>query len=434
MRVEELLEMISRGEGLSLEFKEKPVKLGEEVVAMANAEGGFILVGVSDEGRIVGCDAKKTLEALSSSMQTISPIPKVKTETVSINQKKILVIHVSKSPSLVSMGSLAYIRIGTSKRPLSIQEIFSLGVEMGEFRWDEQISRVEFKKADETLIDFFFKRMEKVRGRRVKRLEYLKAVKAVRKKGRKLCLTNAGLLFFTQEPQAYLANTGARIIMVNEKEEPVQQTEFRGALWKMADEITDWFARNLEYVELKVGARVERVLEYPLEALREAVINALLHRNYSLEADVRIFTHRDRVRIRSPGGLMPGVNLDEPEHVPRNPALCQLMFDVGYTEKYGYGIRMMRKIAEAHPVVRLNFDTDAFRFDVVFSKEKYFDMLEDLDRKILSILKEGPKASSSIAQQVGLSKQAIILRINKLTSLGLVKKIGRGPRTVYVLK
>lgn len=434
MQIEELLDLIKKGENVSLEFKEKPVGLGEEIVALANAEGGHILVGISDEGKIVGCDARKAVKILSSIMQNITPLPEIKTEVVKINQKEVLVIHVSRSSTLVSTGSMAYIRIGTSKRPLSIQEIFSLGIEKGEFRWDEQVSKIELKEAKKEFIEFFFNKMEEVRGRKVEKLKYLRAIKAIKEKNGKIYLTNAGVLFFFEDPQDYFPNSGARIIIVNEKDEPIQQIEFKGTIWKIADEVTSWFEKNLGYIEVKVGARTEKVLEYPLRALREAIVNALLHRNYSLESDVRIFVHKDRIRIRSPGGLMPGVNLDEPEHVPRNPVLCQLMFDIGYTEKYGYGIRMMREETEAHPIAKLYFSTDTFRFDVIFSKEKYFDIVEDVDRKILSFLREGPKTSSEIAKLVGLSKQAIVLRMKKLISLGLVRKVGRGPKTTYVLR
>lgn len=433
MELEELLELIKKGEWVNLEFKEKPVALGEEIVALANAEGGKILVGVSDKGKIEGCEPKKAMEILNSVLQSLSPLPRIRTEVVKVGQKKILVIDVEKSPSLVTTGSLAYVRIGTSKRPLSIQEIFSLGVEKGEFRWDEQPSRVESSKASRELMDSFFERMQKVRGRKVNRLDYLKSIKAVKKKNNRIYLTNGGLLFFTEEPQIYFPNSGVRIITVDEKGEPVKQIEFRGNLWRLADQITEWLERNLGYVEVKIGAGVERILEYPFKALREAIINALLHRNYSLESDIRLFVHPDRIRIRSPGGLMPGVNLDEPEHVPRNPLLCQLMFDIGYTEKYGYGIKMMRDLTKAHPIAQLNFEFDTFRFDVMFSKEKYFGIIEDLDRKILMILREGPKSSSEIASLTKLSKPTVIARIKKMMSLGLIKVIGRGPKTVYSL-
>ncbi|MGC8832252.1 MAG: ATP-binding protein [Thermoproteota archaeon] len=147
---------------------------------------------------------------------------------------------------------------------------------------------------------------------------------------------------------------------------------------------------------------------YVTEVPAPPVINALLHRNYSLEADVKIFKHKDRIRIRSPGGLMPGVNLDEPEHVPRNPVLCQLMFDIGYIEKYGYGIRMMRDTTKAHPVVKLHLNTDTFRFNTLFPKEKYFSIVEDLQENT-EHSKRRPESILKHSQQVGLSKQATIL-------------------------
>lgn len=427
MKIENIISLIKKGENVNIEFKEKPARIGEEIVGMANAEGGYIIVGVNDDGEVVGCDANKVIRIINSLLQSIFPLVKLDIKRVIIDKKEIVVIDIKKSERFVSLGGIGYIRVGTTIRPLSLQEIFWLGAEQGEYKYDEVSSKVEFKL---NRIVIWFKKILAKR-RKVEIKKYLRSIKAVVRKNDKLYFTNGGSLFFLETPQNMIPHSGARIVIVDEKGEPVRHIEFKGPIWKIADEITKWFGQNLEYRNIIIGMKRERVLEYPLRALREGVMNALAHRNYAIESDIRIFVHKNFIRIRNPGSLMPGVNLDEPEHVPRNPVLCQLLFDIGYIEKYGYGIRMIRDCVDAHPLTTVKFKPKRMYFDVIFAKEKYMEVIDDIDKKIL-LLVEKPFSSSYIAKKIGMTRQAIVSRLNKLVSLSIIKKIGRGPRVKYI--
>ncbi len=433
MKVEELIELIRAGENEKVEFKEKPSNLGEEICALANSEGGWVIIGIKDNGKIVGCEERKVLKILDGIAQNLTPPPKIKVERLRIDGKTIVVVRVERSERLISLGNIAYIRVGTSKRPLSIQEIFWKGMESGELRWDSQASGIRFEDAEEKYLELYFERLEKLRKRMIKkedRVKYLLSIKAIKKVNGKLYLTNAGVLFFLKKPQEIFSNAGARIIIMNEEGEGIKQIEFSGPIWKMADELTGWFEKNMEVIEVVGIAKREKVQVYPIRAIREAIINALIHRNYGLEGDVRIFVYKDKIRIRNPGSLMPGVSLDFPEHIPRNPALCNLMFDFGYIEKYGYGIALMKRLTKEHPIADLKFVVREFFFEVIFSKEKLYGILDETDRKIIAYL-ETPKSSGELSKEIGLSRQALVLRLNKLVNLGLVRKIGKGPKTEY---
>lgn len=420
-----ILKLIREGESEKIEFKRSATgDINREVCAFANAEGGYILIGVDDEGNIVGCNVKKSLDVLTNSVQSIIPPPKIRTRRFTLGDRDVLVVEVEKSSTLCSVGGVAYIRIGTGIRPLSIQEIVTLSAELGAINWDEMPS-LSVDHINMDYVRWFFDTMEKARGKRVPEdmwMKYLRSVKAI--KGDRL--TNAGVLFFTDASE-FLSQCRCRVIFVDG--EPEKSKEYEGPVWKIIEEVLTDITRELRRPEVVVATRRVRIEEYPVRALREAIINAFAHRNYAIPSDVRIFVHPGRIVVRNPGGLMPGVDLNDPEHVPRNPALCQLLYDTGFIEKYGYGIVMIREECEKHPLVRVEFKATANKFEVVFRKE-VGDILDEMDRSILRILST-PKKSGEIAGELGVSKPTVITRLKKLESLGLVRREGRGPQVRY---
>ena len=110
----------------------------------------------------------------------------------------------------------------------------------------------------------------------------------------------------------------------------------------------EFIRRNIRLLSFRTSRSFQRddKFEYPLNALREAIINALIHRDYQETADVRVFIFDNRVEIINPGTFPEGVSPDEPTHKPVNPTLSQFMFDIGFIERYGAGIRMMRRLCE----------------------------------------------------------------------------------------
>ncbi|CAB50412.1 AlbA family DNA-binding domain-containing protein [Pyrococcus abyssi] len=426
MNIEEFLKLIREGESERIEFKSRVTKdIHKEICALANAYGGYIIIGVGKDGKLIGCNAKEAREKISQSLLSIIPPVRIKTHVIKIDNKEFLVIEVPKSNTLCTVGGVAYIRVGNSIRPLSIHEIIMLSTELGALTWDE-VPVEPFNNAKREYIEWFFDAMEKARGRKIPKEDwnrYLRSIKAV--KGDKL--TNAGVLFFTDVET--MPHAGGRIIYMR-GDEPIATKEFHGPIWKVIDEMFNELERNFKWLEVTVGAKRVRIPEYPPRAVREAIINAFAHRNYTISSDVRVFVYADRLIIKNPGGLMPGVDLDDPEHVPRNPVLSQLLYDSGYIEKYGYGIRMMRSECKKHGLVEIEFKAGANTFEVIFRK-KTEELLDEEDKIILELLSE-PKSSGEIERVLGLSKPTILKRLERLINLGLVKKLGSGRSTKYV--
>jgi len=426
MNTEELIYLIQSGESEKLEFKEREGKnIHHEIAAFANSDGGTILVGISDSGKIIGTNVKEAIEKITSSIQSAIPPPQIHTQKISIDNKDILVITVEKSPTLCSIGGIVYIRAGTGVRPLSLQEIIMLSSEMGTVHWDK-IPMIPKEEAKPEYINWFFEKVEETRGKTISsanRERYLRS--AGGQKDEKL--TNAGILFFTDATQ-HIPSAKIRKIGMGE-EGPLWSEEYEGPVWKVIDEVYTSLIRDMKRLEIISGTRRRKIEEYPPRAIREALINAVAHRNYTISADVKVLIYPDRLEIKNPGSLMPGVDIKDPEHIPRNPSLSNLLFDAGYIERYGFGIKMIEEETKAHQFCTVEFKISPATFTVLFRKD-ISTTLDEMDKKILKLV-HVPAKSGDIAAQLAVSKNTILKRIEKLEKLGLVEKKGSGPKTTY---
>jgi ATP-dependent DNA helicase RecG len=426
MDLEELIYLIQSGESDVLEYKETPGKtIHHEIAAFANSKGGKIVIGMTDEGKVVGTDVKKAIERVTSSIQSIIPPPAIRTEKISVDAKDLLVITIERSPYLCSLGGVVYIRAGTGVRPLSLQEIVMLSSEMGTINWDE-IPMLSLDAIRPDYQDWFFEKITETRGRSIQKRDlsrYLRSAGAIRNDR----LTNAGILYFTDATE-HIPHARIRKIGMGEQG-PIWSEEYEGPVWKVIEEAYNSLLRDIKRIDIVTGTRRVKVEEYPPRAVREALINAVAHRNYTISADVRIFVYPDRFEIKNPGGLMPGVTLQDPEHIPRNPSLSNLLYDTGFIERYGHGIKMIEEEVRNNPLCSVEFLTNQATFSVIFRRD-LSSAIDDMDHTILKLLKT-PMKSSDLAATLDTSKNTILRHIKKLESLGLVQKKGSGSRTHY---
>ena len=429
MNLEELIYLIQSGESEVLEFKESSGKhIHHEIAAFANADGGNIIIGVSDTGKIIGTNVKNEIEKITSSIQSIIPPPTIKTQKISVDAKDLLIISIEKNLHLCSIGGVVYIRTSTGSRPLSLQEIIMLSSEMGTIYWDE-IPILPKESANCEYLDWFFERVENTRGKKIadeNRTRYLRSAKAIKNDK----LTNAGILFFTDATEniAY-----AKIRKVGMGEDgPIWSEDYEGPVWKVIEKAYESLMKDIKKVDVITGTKRVKIEEYPPRAIREALINAVCHRNYTISADVKIFVYPDRFEIKSPGGLMPGVTIKDPEHIPRNPALSNILYDSGYIERYGFGIRMIEKEVLNHPMCSVEFQVAPSTFTVIFRKVMP-SSIDDMDNQILKLI-HVPMKSGELAIRLDVSKNTILRRIEKLGKLGLVDKKGSGSHIHYVIR
>lgn len=434
LSLEDLIGTIKRGECSTVEFKRAPKGVAETVCSFLNTEGGVLLVGVDDGGGIVGAppDAE---QRVSDDLQGISPPPRAVVSTVAIGEKTLVVVEVERSPHLHAVGNVVYIRIGRNKRPLAVDEVVSRAVESRRVSFDALPSGAPIASIEPAMVERYLETRKRVRGVAPKGTleENLRRLGIAVDGPEGPTPTNAGLLVFSEEPQHHLPCAAVRVVAFEDGAGDVvrDSKEFTGPLWRMVDDIESHLLRGLNVMGLRSGFKRRDLLEYPLDAIREALINALVHRNYYDESDVRIFIFPGRLVIRNPGSFPPGVTPEHPEHAPRNGLLCRYMYDLGYVERYGFGIERMRAACGRHPLAELEFNLRPFRTEVVFRKTKAPVRLEDADAKVISLVSDLPRASSEVARALGVSKVTAVHRLNRLAAMGLVRRSGKGRSLRY---
>ena len=196
-------------------------------------------------------------------------------------------------------------------------------------------------------------------------------LKVVKKEDGELRPTHAGLLFFGKDPSEYIPQNEIRIARFRgvTRIEFIDSKEIKGPFYKMLDDVEAFLKRNKRIASKVVEFKRVDIPEYPYEAIREAIINAIAHRDYTRRgAPIIISIFDDRVEISNPGGLLPGLNIKnlEGRHETRNEKICSIFHHTMDMEKFGTGIRKMKRLTKEHglsePELREEGDFFVVRF------------------------------------------------------------------------
>jgi ATP-dependent DNA helicase RecG len=357
--------VLARGMGPSLHwFPEdtSAIRLATVMVGMANASGGTVLLGVAPRsGNIQGVkDYQETLDrlfqaALLSDPPLVLPMPR------QVQSSQGLVVSISIPPGLPHVYSLEgrYLgRQGTQSTPLTARQLRALLMARGVVQFESQIPPgVQLSDLD----------VSKVKA-------YLAALDLPREGGqddwdsillRRGCLkpapdqgagaflpTYAGLLLFGRYPQQWLPNAtllAVRFASATFGDQFMKQ-EIAGTLPEQLRQAEAFVRTNMRSVVRLVGLAHQETTEYPMEAVRELLVNAVAHRDYNLGGDtIHLNIFSDRVEVHSPGALPGPVNLENllEARFSRNAVIAQVLSDMGFIERLGYGldrvVRLMRQ-------------------------------------------------------------------------------------------
>lgn len=436
MQIKKIINLIKKGEGEKIEFK-KGISPGltHDICAFLNTKGGCILLGINDKGKIIGTSGS-IKQKISNILASIEPYPEIKIESNKIEKSEIISIQVAKSDKLHSIGNRVYIRIGANNRPLSTQEVIEKAAESLKVLFDQlPCAKAKLKDIDQNKVKFYLEERQKIRGIKV-RGSIKENMRLLKITDNQFSPTNAGILFFAKDPQEFIQHSKVRLVsFINEDMDRYKDSkEFSGAVHEIVEAIERYWTQNLMKLGgALIGFKRQEFFEYPIAAIREALINALVHRNYFDVSEVRIFIFPDKILIKNPGAFPLGVTPEQPEHKARNPILAQFMYDLGYIEKYGRGILKIQQECRNHPLVNVHFHLKSFMTEVEFLKEKELE-IDKTSEKIIQFLKTAPKKSSEIAKFTGLSKQTVLNRLVNLSKLGIVLQKGKGPEIKYYVK
>ncbi len=354
-----LSSLIALGEGFTTEFKRSmPSDLGREICAFANATGGVILIGVEDSGAVVGVGNHNRLKSQVQSVAR-SADPPIAVEVES--EGDVLCVTVPEQHSKpYSFGGRFFIREGATCQQLSREEIrefffkeglilldetpckaFDPSVEITPERW------AEF--AERTGIDSGLDPMAV--------LENLHLLRDSR-------MTYAGAWLLADDITRFTLQAGVTcaVFRGSGKTHILDRKEFRGNLYAIYQEVMSYFQAKLNSALIPNAQGRDERLELPESALREAVVNAIAHRDYRSTANVQVYIFQDRVEIVTPGGLPAGMREEDlgSKSLPRNPLLFSLLYRMRLVEQIGSGIRRIHDACLDHgvptPVIQVSPD------------------------------------------------------------------------------
>ena len=210
-----------------------------------------------------------------------------------------------------------------------------------------------------------------------------------------LCPSNAALLFFGKDLSEHISHHEIRIARFNgnTRSECIDSQEIKSPIYKMLDEVKAFFLRNTRLANKIIEFKRVDIPEYPFEALREAVINAIAHRDYTRRGTpIMASIFDDRIEISNPGGLLPGLNIKKLEghHATRNEAICNIFHETMDMERFGTGIGKMKKIMKEHGLSLPEFSEEGDFFVVKFygPGENILDLVSGVPENRHTNLKE----------------------------------------------
>ncbi|MDE0478136.1 MAG: putative DNA binding domain-containing protein [Gammaproteobacteria bacterium] len=373
----ELLQLIAGDEGSRIEFKRDdchPDSLAKEMSALLNLEGGTILLGVEDDGQISGLtrsreDAEKWVMNIARHNLQPAVIP-IWTSINMEDGRRVGIIELAADspgkPHKASRGNswVTYTRVGSTSRESTREEEGRLYQASKLVRYEiKAVQDSGLESLDINRVQNYFQEVLKRPAPSLLELDSWQRILSnsdlLIQSGNVLEASVAGLLLFGEYPNRRLPQAGvtaAAFPSLDKEYNTVDEERIRGPLTSILskrgavrekgviDRTVDFVRRNMGSIAWLEGGRRRRKKALPLEAVRESIVNAVVHRDYAREGtDIEVSLYDDRLEVISPGQLPNGVTVEKMKEgvvrVARNELLKEILRDYGYVEHYGMGVR-----------------------------------------------------------------------------------------------
>jgi ATP-dependent DNA helicase RecG len=441
MTLSDLEQLIALGEGQHLEFKRSGTShLGREICAMANALGGRILVGVDDKGHIVGVEASnRLLSEIQSITRNIDPPLATNIETMN----NIIILHVPNSLTKPhSVNGKFYLREGATCQQMNRDEIREFFYQEGLVYFDEKDNE-RFNWPND-LDQKAYDQMIEVCGitptlppRSL--LNNLGLLKNNR-------MTYAGSLLLGRTASLYVpgASINCCLFQGTTKTKILDQKIYDADFLSNYQAAVNYLLAHLD-TAYEIGFERTDKLELPEGALREALLNAMGHRDYRKPGELQVHIFQDRLEISNPGGLVGGLTLETlgTRSIPRNPLLFGMMQRMNLVEKVGSGLKRIHDMCRDYPCKQplIEADQDWYCFTLQRTPtEKRAETirggpiggpigrpisLTDRQREVLKLIKGNPSISRrNVAKELNINPSAVIKHLDALKQKGVLKRIG----------
>ena len=351
-----ILDLITQGEGPSVEFKMEPVrpeKIAREIVALANTRGGTIVIGVTDDGVIEGVSNIKHWEERMANIARHSVIPSINIGffSIKVEDKNVVAVIVPKGqdkPYQTTDGKY-YVRIGSTNRIATQSELLRLFQAAGTFHHDltpvsgTEIKDLNFSKLDNYFSNYNFSFSREKDDQKQILLQNTDIL------GSHGAITIAGMLLFGSNPSKHLPQNGISFAYFRGKninEELIDKQNVDGNLDYQVDTGVAVLKNHLSYPSTIIGSkRVSTTYRYPDKVFRELLTNAVVHRNYAVTgSEIRLFVFENRLEIISPGRLPNTVTIEKLRFgvsFATNPVIVKFMENMNYIDQLGRGLPMV---------------------------------------------------------------------------------------------
>lgn len=454
--------------------KIKPSDLAQHFSAFANAEGGILVVGVSDKEReiegVKNLSVEKYNDIISSYKDTCSPMPNVKVEILEVINKngqedEIILFHISPETERIirTNNGTTFLRIGDRSKELKGEDIINLEYARSTRRYEDEINKdISFKDLDKELLEEYKK---KIYATDLTDKQVLKARGFLIKKDGKEYITNAGGLLFAKNIYQFYPNCRIRFIKyegknmkVGERINIIKDINIDECILKIipkAKEIIFNQLRDFVSLNQKTGEFIT-ISEYPEFAWLEGIVNAVTHREYSRQGNyIKVSMYDDRLEIESPGKLPNIVTIENIKETrySRNPRIARVLTEFGWVRELNEGVKRIfedmksfyldaPEYSEPNNNVRLvlknNIMTRRIRQSInvenIIGKTKWLQ-LDEMDKKILLyVVNRGKATRSELEIEIGKSKSTVSRRIKNLIEESILIRTGnKNDKNAYLV-
>jgi len=418
------------------------------VCGFANAQGGSLYIGIDDSGIVKGIkNAKKLLEDLPNQIRDVLGLM-VAVNLHSKDELEYLEIVVEQYPFPISLRGKYYYRSGSTLQELKGSALTKFLLERQGKKWDAvpvpNISVEDFKA---NTFDVFRAKAEKSNRLEVEDLqgtnqELLESLNLYADNEK--MLKRAAVLLFHPNPEKYITGSYIKIGFFETDDDLKYQDEVKGNLLEQAEEALDLLKTKYDKASISYsdGAREEK-FTFPQDAVREALLNAIAHKDYSSGIPIQISVYNDKIIFWNEGQLPENWTVDRltQKHPskPFNPDIANTLFRAGYIESWGRGTIKIINACKAHKIAPPIFANTAPDFEVtLINYTKDTLAAKGLKEEFITIIlyvQEHQSISNSIVQDIcKVSKRTATRYLTDLEGSYLAKSGSTGPGTTYVLK
>lgn len=441
MTEKEIKNNISQGENEFVEFKSSFNKeVIETLVAFANAKGGRIFIGVNNDGKVIGVSINNESvqnwinEIKSKTNPSVIPY----SDVIKINGKTIIIFSIPEFPiKPISVSGRYFVRRSNSNHQLLPSEISDLYLQNMQISWDSYPNHnVKINDLDFNKISGFINEVNKARrfnlsNDPISSLEKLGYIKENN-------ITNASVILFSKELISYKIRIGrfkSPTYIISDK-------LISGTLFEVLEESMQTIISHLKFAFEITEKSTQRneIPEYPINAIRELLLNCIVHRDYKSPVDIQIKIFDQSITFFNPGKLFGNITIDDLkgnnyQSRARNKLIAEAFYLTGYIEKYGSGFQRIRKEISEYKTMIFDFEEigDGFLTTLKYKIQKTTtnDFTNDFTNEnsrfeqVLSIIKANNKITSSeLANILKVTKRTILTDISILKEKNILRRIG----------